>query len=258
MNQMERRQRDQGVAKAAQPVDENALYGRRFIPRTLPYRYTHLHCMLHNGSSTTEVTGALDAIHEALRFERLVALWHMAGEHNIASDDTAMLLHRANFDLWHLEDAARDPHANDSMIAKRKRQIDAVNQLRNNLAERVDEELLSLLASSALPNPEAPQHSETPGMILDRLSILSLKIFHTAEEVKRKDATPAHIDRNRQRLSILRRQSIDLAACLAALWAEVCSGTRRFALYKQMKMYNDPELNPVLYSTAPGGTRQDA
>ena len=214
--------------------------------------------MLHNGSIATRITEALDAGAEVLRFEQSVALWHTGGEHPVAAQDTRLLLHRANFDLWHLEDAARDPRASDTVIAERKRSIDRVNQARNNLAERADEELLATLSSAALPNLSAPLHSETPGMILDRLSILSLKIFHTAEEIDRPGATPAHAERNRQRLAILRRQSGDLTGCLAALWNEVCGGTRRFTLYRQMKMYNDPQLNPVLYTAGEGSLEPGA
>ena len=214
--------------------------------------------MLHNGSIATEITRALDASGEALRFEEHVQLWHSESEHTIPSTDTRLLLHRANFDLWHLEDAARDPHASDSIIADRKRKIDTVNQHRNNLLERVDEELLSLLAPAALPDPAAPLHSETPGMILDRLSILSLKLFHTREETERTNVPQRHIERNLKRLAILRRQCDDLTGCLASLWLEVSRGTRRFSLYKQMKMYNDPELNPVLYTAGNGDTQGDA
>lgn len=245
------------MTEAAQPVDEDSPH-RRFGTIDLAYRYTHLHCMLHNGSTANGITEALDAGAEALRFEQHVALWHTAGEHPLPERDTRLLLHRANFDLWHLEDAARDRYAEDTVIAERKRSIDRVNQQRNNLAERVDDELLSLLSAAALPNLSAPLHSETPGMILDRLSILSLKIFHTREEVERHDASPAHAGRNRQRLTILRQQSDDLAGCLSSLWDEVCRGTRRFTLYRQLKMYNDPELNPVLYSAVSGDVPCDA
>ena len=214
--------------------------------------------MLHNSPAAIATTEVLDAPKEALRFEQHVALWHTVADHRIGADDTRLLLHRANFDLWHLEDAARDPNASDAVIAERKRSIDGVNQQRNNLAERVDEELLSLLDAEGLPNPGAPLHSETPGMILDRLSILSLKIFHTAEEIERTGAAAGHAERNRERHLILRQQSRDLTACLATLWGEVCRGTRRFTLYRQLKMYNDSELNPVLYSTVTGGPRGDA
>jgi hypothetical protein len=83
--------------------------------------------------------------------------------------------------------------------------------------------------------------------MIDRLSILALKIFHTREEAHRGSATEAHRQRNAERLALLEEQRDDLAACLDALWSEVLDGKRRFKLYRQMKMYNDPELNPVMY-----------
>ena len=155
--------------------------------------------------------------------------------------------HRANFDLWHEEDAARDPSANDAGIARVKRAIDVLNQRRNDLVEQLD---LALLEIAGVQSPDAPLHSETPGLIIDRLSILALKIFHTAEEAERRDAGEDHRARNRQRLAILRQQRDDLAQCLAQLWADVLAGRRRFKLYRQMKMYNDPTLNPRLYRAA--------
>jgi hypothetical protein len=96
-------------------------------------------------------------------------------------------------------------------------------------------------------NSGAPLHSETPGLMVDRLSILALKMYHTHEEAYRVSATEAHRRRNRERLALLEEQRNDLAGCLDALWAEVLGGTRRFKLYRQMKMYNDPELNPAIY-----------
>ncbi|MDE1161606.1 MAG: DUF4254 domain-containing protein [Acidobacteriaceae bacterium] len=152
--------------------------------------------------------------------------------------------HRANFDLWHREDAARDPMAADTVIAGVKRNIDKLNQRRNDLAERLD---VALLDAAGEQPATAALHSETPGMMIDRLSILSLKIFHTAEEAHRADADPAHRERNLGRLAVLQEQRSDLAACLDELWGEIRSGHRRFKLYRQMKMYNDPTLNPVLY-----------
>ena len=166
----------------------------------------------------------------------------------VASDALAQLVlnqHRANFDLWHREDEARNPAVSDAVIAQVKHDIDRLNQLRNDLAEQID---LTLLDSTEL-NPEAPLHSESPGLIVDRLSILALKIFHTEEQLHR--STPEHQDRNRARLSVLNEQRDDLAACLDLLWAEVLDGTRRFKLYRQLKMYNDPALNPVLYGRSP-------
>jgi len=152
--------------------------------------------------------------------------------------------HQANFNLWHKEDEARDPHASDHTIAQVKHAIDALNQRRNDLAEQID---LTLLEASQ-PNPDAALHSESPGLIVDRLSILALKIFHTGEQLHR--STPEHQERNRLRLSVLNEQRDDLAGCLDELWTEVLHGRRRFKLYRQLKMYNDPTLNPVLYKTS--------
>ena len=155
--------------------------------------------------------------------------------------------HRANFDLWHIEDEARSPHASDAELASVKRRIDRTNQLRNDLAEQLDRALLSWLEERGLPHAAAPLHSETPGLIIDRLSILSLKIYHTRAEAERTGADPGHAQRNFDRLAILEEQRADLAACLDALWLEVLAGTRRFKLYRQLKMYNDPSLNPAIY-----------
>jgi hypothetical protein len=154
--------------------------------------------------------------------------------------------HRANFDLWHCEDQARDPDASDAAIVATKRSIDRLNQRRNDLVEQIDLALLETAQASAALNPAAPLHSETPGLIIDRLSILSLKLFHTEEQLHR--STPEHRALNHERLLLLNDQRSDLAACLTQLWREVLSGDRRFKLYRQLKMYNDPALNPVLYT----------
>lgn len=157
--------------------------------------------------------------------------------------------HRANFDLWHIEDEARIPGATESALADVKRRIDRTNQLRNDLAEDLDRTLVAWLALRSLPDQGAPLHSESPGLMIDRLSILALKIFHTREETERTDAPEGHVDRNRGRLTILEEQRSDLAGCLDALWLETLAGTRSFKLYRQMKMYNDPYLNPAIYRT---------
>jgi predicted phage-related endonuclease len=155
----------------------------------------------------------------------------------------AMAQHRANFELWHEEDKARVPGAPDAEIVRVKRAIDALNQRRNDLVEKMDVWLIDRLEQ----NDAAPLHSETPGLMVDRLSILGLKIYHTREEAIRESATEEHRLRNVGRLALLLEQQEDLAGCLDALWAEVLNGTRRFKLYRQMKMYNDPELNPAVY-----------
>jgi hypothetical protein len=162
--------------------------------------------------------------------------------------DLAMANHRANFDLWHEEDLARDPAASDAAIAADKHAIDSLNQRRNDVVEQMDLWLLSWLESQGrAQNLDAPLNSETPGLILDRLSILALKIYHTREEANRLTATEAHRSRNCRRLLLLEEQRADLAGCLESLWLQILEGKRRFKLYRQMKMYNDPDLNPVLY-----------
>ena len=163
---------------------------------------------------------------------------------------TALAHHRANFDLWHEEDKAREPEASDSRIATVKHNIDKLNQTRNDLVEVMDRDLLE---AAGQQNPGAPLHSESPGLIIDRLSILALKIYHTAEEAHRASASEAHHQKNLGRLTLLKEQRSDLAACLEALWSEVLAGKRRFKLYRQMKMYNDPELNPAVYAHKAAG-----
>jgi hypothetical protein len=157
------------------------------------------------------------------------------------------LQHRANFDLWHIEDEARAPGATDAELAQVKRRVDYANQLRNDLVEKLDRFLLAWLEPRGLPHPAAALNSETPGLIIDRLSILSLKIYHTREETERANAPEGHAARNLERLAILEEQRTDLALCLDALWHETLAGTRRFKLYRQLKMYNDPSLNPAIY-----------
>jgi hypothetical protein len=185
--------------------------------------------------------------------DELTSAWHTQPEmvaDSVTSDPWLARVacqHRANFDLWHIEDEARTPGASDGRLADVKRRIDRTNQLRNDLAEDLDRTLLEWLAPQRLPAEDAPLNSESPGLIIDRLSILALKIYHTREEACRPDASTEHCERNRTRLAILEEQRADLARCLNSLWRETLDGTRRFKLYRQMKMYNDPTLNPAIY-----------
>jgi len=193
----------------------------------------------------------IDAPHIVRLHDQADIYWHNSyapppGAHN-AFEKLILEQHRANFDLWHREDDARDPMSGDNAIAECKRAIDKLNQRRNDLAERIDQILLDSIPEQ---DPSLPLNSETPGLIIDRLSILALKIFHTSEETRRKDASTDHHARNRERLAVLEAQRNDLATCLADLWTEVLAGRRRFKLYRQLKMYNDPSLNPVLYGAS--------
>ena len=173
-----------------------------------------------------------------------------AGGADVVDDDWLGLVsrqHRANFELWHIEDEARAPGATDAELADVKRRVDQTNQRRNDLTEALDRALLGWLEARGLPNGEAPLHSESPGLIIDRLSILGLKVYHTREEACRTNAPEGHAERNSGRLGILEDQRDDLAECLDRLWAQTLGGTRRFKLYRQLKMYNDPSLNPAVY-----------
>lgn len=191
--------------------------------------------------------------------DQLTQSWHVSPQSEEGQANGWLGLvgrqHRANFDLWHIEDEARSPGASDSRIADVKRRVDRTNQQRNDLAEELDRTLLDWLAPQKLPWENAPLNSESPGLMIDRLSILALKIYHTREESKRADASSEHQERNRARLTILEEQRIDLAGCLDALWRETLAGTRRFKLYRQLKMYNDPTLNPAIYRNAGSGSR---
>ncbi|MFP5266546.1 MAG: DUF4254 domain-containing protein [Acidobacteriota bacterium] len=191
----------------------------------------------------------LDASHIAALQDQFTAHGHdpslPAASASSSFDQLVLDQHQANFDLWHCEDQARDPLASDHSIVLVKHRIDRLNQNRNDLAEQIDMALLAL----ADQNGAAPLHSESPGLIIDRLSILALKIYHTREQLDR--STPEHRMRNQSRLVVLNEQRTDLAACLDNLWADVLSGRRRFKLYRQLKMYNDPTLNPVLYTRSP-------
>jgi hypothetical protein len=189
--------------------------------------------------------------------DRCTAAWHQeapAVAPSLTGFERALAeQHLANFELWHAEDTARTPQASDHDVARIKRFIDGANQRRNDLSEQCDVLLLDFLSRQNLPAPGAELHSESPGLILDRLSILSLKLFHTREEIDRPGAPPGHAERNLERLRILVGQRDDLAASLDRLWQQVLNGQRSFKLYRQLKMYNDPALNPAVY-----GPRSDS
>jgi hypothetical protein len=202
----------------------------------------------------TSLSTLVDARAIVLLQDERTRLWHAASpqadrDGSVRMDSLLALVekqHAANFRLWHAEDEARRPSAGDAAVAAVKRQIDRVNQERNDSTERIDDILLESLQAIAGAQ-QGEQHSETPGMMIDRLSILSLKLFHTQEEIDREDAPPRHRDRNAKRFTTLETQRADLAGCLDRLWAQVCAGERFFKQYRQLKMYNDPELNPALY-----------
>ena len=157
-------------------------------------------------------------------------------------------LHRFNFLLWHEEDIARSPEVTDGRIAQVKRAIDRYNQARNDAIEKVDDCLIAELAARGIvAGPDAPAATETPGAAIDRLSILELRRFHMREQVERRDATEEHRAKAAGRLEVLDLQRDHLIAALDRLLGEIFAGQRPLRVFRQMKMYNDPSLNPYLY-----------
>jgi hypothetical protein len=154
--------------------------------------------------------------------------------------------HRNNNLLWGEEDLARRRHAPDAEIAGNKRAIDRYNQQRNDAMERIDEVLLNLY-SEKMNSKNARLSSETPGAMIDRLSILSLKIRHMRLQTLRKDVDRSHVEECTDKLNRLNEQRADLAGCFDRLLAECASGESRFKINRQFKMYNDPKLNPAVY-----------
>ena len=149
---------------------------------------------------------------------------------------------------WHLEDIIRDPEIEPTEALKIKRVIDASNQKRTDLVEFIDGYFLNKY-KNIKPNKNATLNSETVAWALDRLSILALKIFHMSEEANRESAEQSHKTNCKNKLDILNEQKIDLSTAINQLIEDIEKGNKYMKTYKQMKMYNDEELNPVLYKT---------
>lgn len=163
-------------------------------------------------------------------------------------DKIEHLLYRKNWIdtvQWHYEDIIRDPEIDPVDALDLKRKIDASNQDRTDLVEYIDGYFLNKY-QSVRPKETATINTESPAWAIDRLSILSLKIYHMQEEVNRTDASPEHIQKCADKLAVLLEQKKDLSAAIDQLLADIETGNKYMKVYKQMKMYNDEELNPVL------------
>ncbi|HPX04323.1 MAG TPA: DUF4254 domain-containing protein [Tenuifilaceae bacterium] len=148
---------------------------------------------------------------------------------------------------WHLEDIIRDPQIDPIKALEIKRRIDNSNQDRTDLVEMIDSYFLEKY-SSVKPAADATINTESPAWAVDRLSILALKIYHMEQEVKRTDATPEHIAKCDVKYKTLLEQRVDLSSAIDQLLSDIEAGRKYMKVYKQMKMYNDPSLNPVLYA----------
>lgn len=184
-------------------------------------------------------------------FDRCITFWHTdpddytgcRGELNQLAIDLAW----KNYSLWHEEDKARRTDVDDGLIALVKRNIDRFNQQRNDLIERLDESILAWLVEKCDMGADMPINSESPGSIVDRISIMSLKIYHMLEDTLRDDIDDEHRQKSLHKLSVLREQRADLECALHILLDDYLSGRKKMKIYRQFKMYNDPSLNPELY-----------
>lgn len=147
---------------------------------------------------------------------------------------------------WHLEDIIRDPDIDPVAALALKRRIDKSNQDRTDLVEKIDTYLRTRYADVE-PLPQATINTESPAWAIDRLSILALKIYHMQEQATRPDATPDHRARCKAKLDVLLEQRADLSTAITQLLDDIAAGRKYMKVYRQMKMYNDPATNPVLY-----------
>lgn len=150
---------------------------------------------------------------------------------------------------WHLEDIIRDPMIEPAEALAIKRRIDKSNQDRTDLVEKIDCYFRQKYAD-VKPLPDATINTESPAWAIDRLSILALKIYHMKEQVDRQDAEPEHLLKCRNKLAVLMEQRVDLTTAIDQLLDDIANGKKYMKVYMQMKMYNDPSTNPVLYGAA--------
>ena len=179
-----------------------------------------------------------------------IARWHQQPIDNPYEDFPRIVCEQLsyNFRLWHEEDKARSPTATDSEIAQVKRAIDKLNQQRNDWIEKLDDWITDELARRNIFAPQAaPQNTETLGSTIDRLSILALRIYHLIEQRDRADASPEHRENVARKLAIALAQHGDLSRSAQQLADDLFAGRKRHKTYRQLKMYNDPSLNPYLY-----------
>ncbi|HAL13668.1 MAG TPA: hypothetical protein DCP67_07620 [Planctomycetaceae bacterium] len=153
-----------------------------------------------------------------------------------------------NFQLWHEEDIARSRDVGDAKIAEVKRNIDGFNQNRNDWIEKIDDYITDQLDELGIkPEADARLNTETPGSVIDRLSILALRIYHMEEQAGREDATDEHREKAQQKLAVCFLQMDNLSQSLQELIDDIYTGKMAHRTYRQFKMYNDPTMNPYLY-----------
>jgi hypothetical protein len=195
------------------------------------------------------MTSALPPVSEitALQIET-VDRWHREPIANPFDDGFKHLVckqHEFNYRLWHEEDTARSPSAGDEEIANVKRAIDGFNQARNDMIEKLDDAITDMIQN---PNINAPINTETPGSAIDRLSIMSLRLYHYREQADRDGIDDQQKQKVLDRIALCEQQHADLSKSLQELIDDVFAGRKQHRTYRQMKMYNDPTLNPAIYN----------
>lgn len=183
----------------------------------------------------------------------MIVRWHSSPVDNLYEGFLSLVCQQLtyNFLLWHEEDIARSKDMPDSTIAQVKRAIDRYNQQRNDWIEKLDDWITDELdRRHVVPLADATQNTETAGSSIDRLSILSLRIYHLQEQAERTDATPEHRTSVARKLAIAVTQLQDLSRSAQDLIDDLFAGRKKHKTYRQLKMYNDPNLNPYLYQKA--------
>lgn len=189
-------------------------------------------------------------------FDETVALYHLTDDVDFkpqnpySANDPAHTLFAKNWIdavQWHLEDIIRDPDIDPKEALELKRRIDRSNQVRTDMVEDIDTWMRDRY-KDVRPGVDATINTESPAWALDRLSILALKIWHMREQAERTDADEAHLERSRGRLAVLLEQRDDLSLAIDQLLADIEAGRKYMKVYRQMKLYNDPSTNPVLYA----------
>lgn len=192
---------------------------------------------------------ALDIFKSAIGDYHILNTINQKLKNPFSSNTFEFLLYKKNWIdtvQWHYEDLIRDPKINPMQGMQLKRKIDASNQDRTDMVEYIDSYFLNIYKNVKVKK-NAEINTESPAWAIDRLSILALKIYHMEEEVNREDATKNHKTECNLKLGILLEQRIDLSKAIDSLLEKISKGEKRMKVYKQMKMYNDEELNPVLY-----------
>lgn len=235
------------------PFPSGALYYVQIYEFFWPFSIKSLFLLIKKSKNLYKTSYHMKNANEV--FDRCVADYHKtdnvdAGKHNPYEEGSfeSILYSKCWVDAvqWHLEDIIRDPEIDPVAALELKRRIDRSNQVRTDMVEEIDTWYREKY-KDVKPQADATINTESPAWALDRLSILALKIWHMREQAERKDAAPEHLAKCQGKLDVLLEQREDLTTAIAQLLDDIEAGRKYMKVYRQMKMYNDPATNPVLY-----------